>query len=751
MPNNPQQQRTELLSTEQRSLAFELLNRWSRYSERYWSTAAVGGFYGTGFNNWGVQTNQKYFGALSALAALPDSPADRQWATERALSALRFSLATHVSGSELCSDGTQWGHTWISALGIERMFFGVHLLREELRGVLTEEDQAALRRVLISEAEWLLHSYQRGQHREITGGLWGESGRNDPESNLWNGALLWRASTLYPDHPNRELWQERAHCFLINGVSIPSDEEDGSIIAGKPIKDRFVGANFFPNYALDHHGYLNVGYMVICVSNAAMLHFDLKAANLKRPETLDHHQAELWERLRCMLFSNGRLARIGGDARVRYSYCQEYLLPALLYAADHLGEKHAPELIAAQLQLILQEAKYSGDGSFYGRRLSELKTENPYYFTRLESDRACALAMLLSYAPQVALAESANETFEESVSGSWHEPEHGAALHRCATRFASFSWRSYGRTQGLCLPPEKGHLPEWEQNLSSTIRFMGDQSTTGGNLNSHRQVLWHQTSTFEGGFLTVGEIAEGMNLKVAEGWSGTSTARHQIAFAALPDGHTVLGLERARNADKRSYLREMKGLHFVFANDFYNGQQRRLICEYGEHLLTDPAVPEAILSLGGNWSNIEDSLGIIGLYGADELSLHRIQQRRGGAFRSLATEELCYPCQLEMQVLPPNALFLDIGWATIASANAAQTKAIAHAAKYFSIGDLRAVQLPGQDGRTYGFICNFGSSSVDTKKLDLAHLDWDLELPSTLAAGEAKVLGSGSTSFKRSS
>ncbi|MCJ7548753.1 MAG: hypothetical protein MUQ30_03625, partial [Anaerolineae bacterium] len=49
--------------------------------------------------------------------------------------------------------------------------------------------------------------------------------------------------------------------------------------------------------------------------------------------------ADLWDVLRRFIFGNGRLARIGGDSRVRYACCQEYLLPSLLYAADVLGDE----------------------------------------------------------------------------------------------------------------------------------------------------------------------------------------------------------------------------------------------------------------------------------------------------------------------------------------------------------------------------------------------------------------------------
>jgi hypothetical protein len=711
------------------SLALTLLKNWANSSSKYWTSWPENpgtGFYGTGFNSWGVQTNQKYFATLATLATHPASPADRQWAKDQALAALRFSLASHKSSEGRCSDGTQWGHTWISALGIERMMFAVHALREELN----DTDHEALQRMLCSEADYLLCNYSRGKWNDITGNVWNDTGQNAPESNLWNGALLWRAAVSYPDHPRANDWKERAHRFLINAVSVPGDEYNETLVAGKPVRERFAGANFFPNYALDHHGYLNVGYMVICTSNAAMLHFDLKATGLERPESLDHHQADLWQAIRRMIFPNGRLARIGGDTRVRYTYCQEYLLPALLYAADHLGESHAAQLIEAQVQMIEEEAAYSGDGSFYGKRLERLEKENPYYFTRLESDRACALAMLAAYEPLTKPIAPPDTDFETSVHGGWHEDEHGAALHRSPTRFASFSWRSYGRTQGLCLPPAKGHLAEWQQNLTSVVRFMGDD----GDASTQRKVLHHHVDTFEGGFITSGEIAEGMDLKVAEGWLGSDTARHHIAFAALPDGHTVVGIEFIRNADKLSYLKELKGLHLAIANDFYNGSQRQLACPNGEQVLTSPAPTDEIISLGGNWANIENSIGIVGVYGAAELTLHRSAKRRGGKFYSLATEEVCYPCELETRTLMPNETILDIGWVALSAVDAAQTQSIVRTTLSFAQGEVRALCVSGQDRKTYAVVFNFGQENFDA-----ATLDWDLPASSVVPAQKAQI------------
>ncbi len=382
-----------------------LLCRWARYAEHDWYPIGDHGCYGTGYNAWGEQTNQKYLSAMAVVADADDAASDPAQADlavkarERALAALRFSLHSHIAGGGTCTDGTPWGHTWISALGIERMMHGVYILRPHF----TDEDHTNLRRMLVSEADWLLHHHRRGSQQGVFADPWNHTGKNVPESNLWNGALLWRTAMMYPDHAHADDWQEQAHRFLMNAVSIPHDAHDATLVAGKPVKAWHVGANFFPHYALDHHGYLNVGYMVICLSNAAMLHFDMQALGKPTPPSLYHHHADLWHVLRRMIFPNGRLARIGGDSRLRYTYCQEYLLPTLVYAADQLGEAHAETLIQAQLRLIQQEAAFNNathedrySGSFYGRRLAPLAASSPYYYTRLESDRACALRMLVT-------------------------------------------------------------------------------------------------------------------------------------------------------------------------------------------------------------------------------------------------------------------------------------------------------------------------------------------------------------------
>ena len=732
-----------------------MVHAWSKAAERHWYQCPHDpelGCYGTGYNSWGVQTNQKYLAAMATLAVHPDSPAevDRDWALARAQAALRFSLASHVSGSGRCTDDTQWGHTWISGLGIERMMHGVY----RLESLLTDQDRSALQRVLISESNWLMDYHSRGAHQGITAGLWGKDGCNSPESNLWNGALLWRTAMMYPNHSRAADWQERAHQFLINAVSIPADAQDNGVVSGRPIHERHIGANFFPHYALDHHGYFNVGYMVVCVSNAAMLYFDMRQQNWPVPASLHHHQADLWRVLRRMIFSNGRLARLGGDTRVRYAYCQEYLVPALLYAAAHLDDQYALDLLDQQMAMIRQENLYNGDGSFYGRRLAPLAERSPYYYTRMESDRACVLSQGCAYWPLLPARRHPEQAFEDSVAGSWSEPDHGAACQRSIRRLASFSWRAHGLAQGLCQPPANGHLCDWDNNLSGRIEFVSQPAACAPNGASNRRLINGRIDSFDGGFLACGALREGVDTAFCEGWKTDALATHQLVYAALPDDRTVVGLQHCRLGKQRAYLFRAMGLHFNLANDVFNGFTRTLHTRHGRTMLASPPPRTELLALDCNWVNVDDQVGVVGLYGATEMQVSRSIQRRGGVFQSLYVDELAWgyldgPCWLE-----PGAMVFDVGWLMVSSADARATETVSsdNHTKQLDTADasLRAVAVRGGDGNVYIVIANFGQATrplpgnvLMEPVVDLAsgqRLDRNTTLTSALDPGTARIL-----------
>ncbi|HQD39939.1 MAG: hypothetical protein GX766_08920 [Firmicutes bacterium] len=676
--------------------------------------------YGTGYNNWGVQTNQKAFAAFAVLAADPDfdekrAGLSREKVLEYALKTLRFSLESHHEGSYRCTDGTKWGHTWISALGIERMMHGVEAIEEHL----TAEDKELLRKVLISESDWLL------DHYEIVASLYNSEGKNRPESNIWNGAVMLRTAAMYPDAPRADEYIEKGIRFLINGISLPEDEFSRKIVDGKAVADRFVGPNFFPSFALNHHGYLNVGYMVICLSNAAMLHFFYKKRGLKPPEALYHHLEELWALVKNCTFPDGRLLRIGGDTRVRYCYCQDYAIPSWLLLEDLTGDLDACAFETGWLRQIEQELAANKDGSFLSQRLAGMSRVSPLYYTRLEADRAVTISMgaywrrlfsLPTEVPQASLP-----TF------SWSDEYHGAAFQRGERRVASFVWEAAQPPQGLCLPAEASNLAEWRTNLAGQIMGLGTFN--------QQEVVSHQEKLFPGGFLTWGKTDFHSLRMSAEGQPGEITAHQQLVFAALPDDATTIVLQRAVNPERRTFLASSKGLFLQIPNDIFNGNQRTYYTEEGKIVLPGFGSSEELFDLRSSWLNVEDKLSVIGLYGADSLSIYRSGRRQVGlkphwdctrcdnstTGGQLFADEICFPGKVDLHVLDPGEVIYDLAVVLQAGTSHEETKANLN--KYARLSThhplLRALLVEGADGRSYLLMVNFASEKVTLNQLSL--------------------------------
>jgi hypothetical protein len=689
--------------------------------------------YGTGFNGWGMQTHQKAFAAIAVLAADPGTDRTRTGMSrtellDSALRMLRFTLESHVEGSYQCEDGTSWGHTWISALGVERMMHGV----EAVEAHLTAEDRELLRRVLVSECDWLL------DHYEILGHPLNESGRNKPESNLWNGSLLHRTAALYPDTPRAEAYREKGSRFLVNGVSVASDALSAAVVDGRPVSEWFVGDNFLEeSYALNHHGYLNVGYMVICLSNAAMLHFTFKRLGMAPPEALYHHVRELWDTVKPMLFPDGRLIRLGGDTRVRYCYCQDYLLPALLLAADGFGDGDCPALEAGWLGQVQVEMAANGDGSYLSARCAELKRVSPLYYTRLESDRAVCLSYGAYWRRRFdSLPEGRGERglYKPAVPYVCKDMYHGASFVKGERRIASWTWLAAEGPQGLCLPADGSDLAEWRYNLAGRIQ--------GTGVSNEYQTVSHAQHMFEGGFVTWGKALACSGELLAEQQSRDVLAVAQTAFAALPDDCTVVALQYAKTVT-RSYISSVRGLLLHVPNDVFNGSRRTYRYGESETVLegagggermgtvrrngTNPVDgAEQRINTGSRWLNVDGRLGVVQAYGNEPLTLYRPGRRQIGlkhrhqsdTLGMLYADEICSPFWDSLRDVPPDTVLVDTGFAVLAGCGPQETRKLAEGggcAAVVEVGAAEAVRVmlvKGADGLRYLLAANFGEEGA---------------------------------------
>lgn len=677
-----------------------LLADWVRHSQRHLYVCREDSSlicYGAGeHGHWGVHTHQKAMAAFAVAAADPSIDwwvynLKRDDVYAQALSMLRYTLRTHLSGDFLCADGGQWGHNWIYALGIERMMHGVQALDERL----TDNDRIMLRRVLLSECDWLLEEYP------VKAGL---IDNNKPESNIWNGAILYRTAILYPEHDRASEYRAKAAKFFVNGISIPSDEQSGVYYDGHSVRDLFVGANFFDSYALNHHKYLNVGYMVICLSNIAMLHFTCRCAGEAAPPAIYHHAKELWKLVRSLTYEDGRLLRIGGDTRVRYCYCQDYLLPVWAMVEDWLGED-CSKLERGWLEQLQQETKVNGDGSFLSERCGCLEGRSPVYYTRLESDRAAAISMALYWYRVIIPQNRCNCPSE--IYSSWRDEYHGAVYVGGPKRLASFVWHSSQKPQGLCLPPDDSTMAEWRNNLAGRIEGIGSENV--------EQIKHHQTHTFDGGFLTYGHSKIKTDKFLAEGQQKETIGTKWLAFAALPDDSTVLCLQYAI-ADNRSFLRSVRGINWNVPNDLFNGWQRRYVSRSGNMTLRGGKLKESETISVGNWINADDRVGLVSL---TPLTIMRPKERQIGIKShphtgTLYCDEVVSPCVTHSHWVDRGDILINTGFAmhTGSSKYTADLSKTVREWSGISNNEVISVCAKGADGIEYALIMSVSEHPI---------------------------------------
>lgn len=690
-----------------------LLERWIPTAEK-WTHPVQGredlAFYGTGgHEHWAVQAHCTAAAALAILATDPDldekrAGRSREQLRQGALAMLRYAVVTHISGELKCTTGRSWGHSGISSLALERMAHAWTAMKPWL----TDDDQRRMRQVLLSECDHTL------EHFDVTGAMDGHSGKNRPESNMWNGCLLYRTALQYPDAPHAAEYREKATALMLNSISIPSDATSDVVYAGRKLSQWHVGPNFTEQFALDHHGYLNLGYMEICLSNAAMLHFYCQANELPVPEELYHHVDRLWALTKSLTFDDGRLWRIGGDTRVRYCYCQDYALPALLLIGDHLGDPDAARREAGWLALVAKEQASNPDGAFLSGRLDQLRALSPYYYCRLEGDRAGTLSMGAYYRRLLAKkAPTAGATVP--VLTSWYDEFHTAAMVRSPRRLASWAWKAAQRPCGTLVPADRSDLVEWQWNLAGLIQGTGGDFTATVSDGT-------QMHTFEGGFATCGSYTWSASLNPGEGLAPTEEiALAQAAMVALPDDATVVVLQTARTTHP-VYINRIVGLNYNVPNDVFNGSSRRYRFNGQEHAIAGAGGTQAprheVLDCGRT-VQVDGRVHVAAIYGAPGLGLLRpgernIQLQANGlsatspAGASLYCDVIGMAVTDQQRFYEAQACLYDIG-AVLAVDHEPST-----VARTQPDSSLKVVEVLGADGRHYLVAANLGPQAAST-------------------------------------
>lgn len=651
-------------------------------------------YYGTGeAAHWAVQSN---FNVAGGLAVLGEATGDQDL-LELGLKLFRYNMECHKTGSRMSEGNHQWGGSWITVLGLERMVMGQLVLEK----YLTDDEREAFKRLRLYEADWLLESM------EVVAAMDNTTGKNKPESNYWNGSFLFRTAMDYPDCPNRERYLEKSRSFLLNAISHPLDAASVTKYGGRELRDWHVGFNFTPNYSLDHHGYMNVGYSVVTLSQAAYLYFYCKERKWDFPAEGLLHLKDLWNVVKKMIFPDGRLIRIGGDTRARYCYCQMYLLPVLLMMEDLYGESESAAWEKGMLELLKAERKYNADGSFFGSRLADMRYQSYYYYVRLESDPFAVLAMGLAVRSKYDLPQEEKISLAEEIT--WSDDFHVADLIRNEQSVRSMVRRAGEGPMALAVPTNESNLAEWTGNGFTQIQnhFVLPISTAG----------FHKS--FPGGFVSSGstEYEEKNCWGEGEGMFRNIVAVSQSACAALPDGKTMLVLEKV-TACKAFNPISWRGIGWKVPNDQLNNEARIYRGENFELKLNKLSGKGAI-ETNSRWLNVDDKLTLLLGYGADSLKIYAPAERlaiikNARAMSSLYVEEICSRVEKDITCFwQTGEVLSDTGYAAIAGITAGESADYKLQQLTTDNPDLRVVEFTADNGRKWQFAANFGTDCAE--------------------------------------
>ena len=654
-------------------------------------------YYGTGeAAHWAVQSNFNVAGGMAILAKLTKDPVLAEQARELALKLFRYNLHTHKTSGMKNTCGTQWGGSWISILGLERMGAG----QLALEPYLTADDKTAFRKLRIYESDWLVENYETVASIE---GAFGS--KNKPESNYWNASFLFKTAMDYQDCPNREAYLNKACSLFLNAISIPSDEKSGKIYRGKPQKEWFVGANFTENYSLDHHGYMNMGYSIITLSHAAYLHFYCKARSWEVPEEAKLHVKDLWNVVKHFIYPDGRLLRIGGDTRARYCYCQMYLMPILLMMQDLESASVYAEWERGMSELLRFEQSTNRNGSFFNKRLDDMSWQSRYYYTRLESDPFAALAFAADTRSRWKFSQPPAEQ-SKSVPVVWGDDFHGADMIKTETIVRSVVRRAGEGPMVLAHPLDDSSIAEWSGN--------GHAQYEGHFISADFPEKMFRKS-FPGGFINSGTVDQIEAGPWGEGEGRYKNITCQSACAALPDGKSMIVLERATVLKEHS-LRSLRSIGWRVPNDLFNGEKRTFYGE-GFNSTFKTLSGEGVVDTKSRWVNVDNKITLVLGYGAESFKIYAPAERLSWLkycreMRSLYFNEICGDIANDPRVRRmPGDVLIDTGYAVVAGSTAED------GGKYSlkqlqTEGLLRAVELISPDGKRYQFAANFGAAEV---------------------------------------
>jgi len=657
----------------------------------------AGGYFGNGQSvEHGARTNADYALIYSFLykyaqdQTLPNGMT-METVKQHALAAIRYSYNTHKTGTVNCTDGIKWGIVWESSMWCTSTAYASWLMSAEL----TVADKAAIKTMVMAEANYNLSRTIPTQVNSDT----------RAEENGWDTNIMAIATAMYPEEKNAEAWDYRCKQFAMNTYSVASDlmrkDPTTDVVDGKTIADWHIGANLFPDYALENHNFFHTSYLNIPIQEMSESLLAYKAVQNQTtpafaiPNALKHNVKNVWNTLlKELIMADGIEAMPNGNDWSMYIYDElsTYSAMACIY-------KDADALMLESI--ILQYAKMrqatTADGSFLlnpdvaERRMAV--TARRLVFAHLYHD----------FFPTTGMVATKWADFSKQHETTKLLPYSGIVRSNNDDRFVTFSW--FQSADGTSYKSYMGMVsPNLVDNSNLIFPF---KVGNGGNFTGYVDVTGYTRSAslvsntfalYPKSFSTTGRL----NL------TGGSMTKY-LTFYATP-GNAVIYQEDMVAGVTGSVAKD-GGLMMGITTDIMTRLSRTLYSQAG----SIKSNGDAVSSIAGNWVNVDNIYGMVvnggsGIaFGEKELSTSVYVSKLYGSYSTVA------------KAFTSGSTVYSRSAIVYPKVNAATTQTLAARAKYPTVATgWKATAAEDPDGRRYLLMSNFRSATSSSVSLGYA-------------------------------
>ena len=332
----------------------QCLTNFEVYAESIWHTASYANApVDAGY--WGDGGSSGNGGVALAYAVLVEAyPGDPKLTTRlsRIRQALNYDAGTHVTGTNVCTDGHPWGWSsststdwqtpeWSGSMGLACL-----LVQSQLPASTVQTVQ----QVIASEAT----------HRAGIAPASGYVGDTKAEENAWDSNVLALGAAWLSSNPNAAFWLTAAKKYLANSYTVANTNGDA-------LSSWISTVTLYPDFALENHGFYHPTYQMVAGMSMGDSLLMAKLANPTVATQLqafaEHNVLNVWSNENHLVMDSGEFAYPSGLDWELHDYEQNSYITWL---AAHFNDPLARWADGQLAQLIRARQLINGDGTFVG-------------------------------------------------------------------------------------------------------------------------------------------------------------------------------------------------------------------------------------------------------------------------------------------------------------------------------------------------------------------------------------------------